>query len=387
MGYADILSRAISTPITDTHRVLNQISRALQSSLRDPSHNSHTEDAPVQPEDSSPPLDHLLNRSLKYLTTQTARIHGAVSAVTEDISNDAVPKARDNYFAAIRNHHLGRWYAQTLAGKTMSGPINFYLNSVAGATEKARNIVIRRYLQSIHKSLNDQIAATSRAIRQHRGDFAAIVYAMACELRAARRAQQWHEVWALERKLASTASLFLRSQPLSSVCHLLLNRDDERMTEISMSRLAEWNDSYQQMYLEDVRARKKMNLVKRYWTVFNSSVHEKPWQGDADFFQAKSPTTSARELIVIRHDKSCPPSPLWPSIWRPITLGRTNNPAGLKPKGAKRKIKQRSMPTPGGNGWRSKREEKADGDPRSQIQRRPSLSRHAKTPGPFYIGT
>lgn len=400
LSYADILSRAISTPIVDSRRILNQIRRSLPPQSRDPScDSSSTEDATLQPEGASQRLEHVLDRSLHYLETSSARIQGVLSAVTKDVSCDALPKAYSQDFAPIRAHHLGRWYLKKLAVKTESGPIKWYLHHVALATEKARNIIISHSLESIDKTLRVQEAALGHAIRQHRRELEAVVYAMVCELRAARRAQQWHKVWMLERKVASTASNFLRPRPLRLACGNLLNRDDEKMTEISMSRMAEWNDSYKQMYEEDVGTRKKMNLVKRYWAVLMISTHEKPWQGEADIFEAKSATKNAKELIVIRHDQSGTPSPLWPRIWRPALVGVTNDPIRKIPHGAARTIKQRTLPTPGGTGWRSKCKEKrligkgiketndnsprSEGKsgkgPRSEIQQQPSPSMHANS--------
>ncbi|KAG6360995.1 hypothetical protein INS49_009214 [Diaporthe citri] len=230
------------------------------------------------------------------------------------------------------------------------GRIRRYLNTIADTTKKARSIIVFNRIKSIDRLLNARKWTLSRAMRDHRPEFEAVAYAMVCELRAARRAQQWHKAWTLERKLTSTASMFLVSQatPLSTACHKFTDRDDERMTEISMSRMAEWNDSYQHMYDEDMETRKRMNLVKRYWVVFNSSVHEKPWKGKAVVFTAKSPTTDAKEIIVIRHDQSTPPSPLWPRVWRPVVLGGIENPAGLNSDGVAHKIKQRAIRTPGG---------------------------------------
>lgn len=320
----------------------------------------------MQPEEGSLPLYHVVDRSLRYLTTQSRQIQGALSAVAQDVASDAVPKAYTQDFDAIRTHHLGRWYAKTLAFKYEHGRIWRYLNNVTDTTKKARNIVIFNNIASINRSLNVQEAALTRAIDRLQPEFEAVVYAMACELRAARRAQQWHKVWTLERKLASTASMFLVSQtPLSRACHNFLNRDDERMIEISMSRMAKWNDSYRKMYEEDMQTRKQMNLVKRYWTVFNSSVHEKPWQGEAVVFTAKSPTTDAKEIIVIRHDQSAPPKSLWPRFWRPTVLGGIGNPAGSNSGGVAHKIKQRSLRTPSGTGWRSRGKGKAGKGPGS----------------------
>ncbi|KAK7698309.1 hypothetical protein SLS64_012674 [Diaporthe eres] len=297
--------------------------------------------------------------------------------------SDAVPKAYTQDFDAIRAHHLGRWYAKTLASKYERGRIRRYLNNVADTTEKARNIIIFNSTESINKSLNAQKAALTRAIRRIQPEFEAVVYAMVCELRAARRAQQWHRVWTLERKVASTASMFLVSQtPLSVACHNFLNRDDERMVEISMSRMAEWNDSYQQMYEADVQTRKRMNLVKRYWTVFNSSQHEKPWQGEAVVFTAKSPTTNAKEIIVIRHDQSMPPKSLWPRVWRPKVLGGIESPAGLSSDVAAPKMKRRTIRTPGGTGRRPRRKERTGTGPRGENPQQFLSAMHAISDAP-----
>lgn len=301
VSYADILRRAISTPITDYRRVLNQIRRALAPRPQDQSESSRTgdasEDASVQPEEGSLALDQFLDRSLRYLTTSSGQIHGVLSAVTEDISRDAVPDLYPRDFATIRAHHLGRWYAQTLAFKVEHGLINFYLNGVASSTKKARNNITFIYLNSVDKCLDAQKRALNRAIHEHQPELKAAVYTMVCELRAARRAQQWRKVWTLERRVTSTASMFLLPD-------LLLNMDDERLTEISMSRMAEWDDSYQHMYEEDMHTSNQMNLLKRNWTVFT----------------AKCPTTNSKELIVIRKDQSMPPSPLWPRFGSPVVL-------------------------------------------------------------------
>lgn len=390
MSYADILSRAISRPGTEFNQVVNRIRRASQTP---------TEDAPLQPEGASLPLEHVLSRSIRYLENHSAQIQGALSAVTKDLSCEAVPKVHTHNFAAIRAHHLGRWYAKTLAFKAESRQIAHYLDKVANASKKARNIIISHSINSINRTLFEQKAAVGGAIREHRRELQAAVHSMVCELRAARRAQQWRKVWMLERKVASTASMFLRSEPLSQACHNLLNRDDEIMTEISMSRMAEWNDSYQQMYKEDVRTRKEMNLVKRYWTVLSGSTHEKPWKGKAAMFTVQSATNDAKELVVIRHDQSGTPSPLWPRIWKPIALGGTDNPVGRAPGGVARTIKRRTLPTPSKTGWRSGREAKKGKGPRSQetnhngpssegkvgngtgkeIQQQPSPSMHASS--------
>lgn len=349
VSYADILSRAISKPVTEFGRVVNRIRRALQTP---------TEDPPLQPQGASLPLEHALSRSIRYLEVHSARIHGALSAVTKDLSRDAVPEVHAHTFAALRAHHLGRWYAETLAPRTESRAIGHYLNNVADATEKARNIIISHSLESINGTLFARKAAVRRAIHEHRRELQAVVYSMVCELRAARRARQWHKVWMLERKVASTATMFLPSEPLGRACHNLLNRDDEIMTEISMSRMAEWNDSYQQMYEEDVRTRKGMNLVKRYWTVLSGSTHEKPWKGKAAIFTVQSATKNAKELVVIRYDKYGTPSPLWPRIWRPLALGGMD--------GVARTTKQRAIPTPSQTGWRSKLEAKKGKGPRDR---------------------
>lgn len=386
MSYADLLSRAISAPVLDSSGTLRQLHRALQPYLRDPGHDhSRTEDAPLQPEPegASLPLYHVVDRSIRYFTTQNGQIQGALSAVAQDVSSDAVPKAYTQNFDAIRAHHLGRWYAKTLASKYERGRIRRYLNNVADTTEKARNIIILNSTESINKSLNAQKAALTRAIRRIQPEFEAVVYAMVCELRAARRAQQWHRVWTLERKVASTASMFLVSQtPLSVACHNFFNRDDERMVEISMSRMAEWNDSYQQMYEADVQTRKRMNLVKRYWTVFNSSQHEKPWQGEAVVFTAKSPTTNAKEIIVIRHDQSMPPKSLWPRVWRPKVLGGIESPAGLSSDVAAPKMKRRTIRTPGGTGRRPRRKERTGTGPRGENPQQFLSAMHAISDAP-----
>lgn len=354
VSYADILSRAVSTPIADASGTLRKIHRALHS----------------QQDETALPLDHVLGRSIRYLTTQSAQIQGALSAVAQDVSSDAVPKGYTQEFDAIRAHHLGRWYAKTLALKYERGQIKMYLNNVAKGTKKARDLVIFNQIRSINEWLDAQKTALNRAMHDHRPAFEAVVYAMVCELRAARRAQQWHKVWTLERKLTSTASMFLASQttPLSRACHTFLDRDDERMIEISMSRMAEWNDSYAQMYNQDMLTRKQMNLVKRYWAVFNGSMNEKPWQGEAVVFTAKSPTTDAKEIIVIRHDQLAPPSPLWPRVWRPVLLGGAEPPAGSNSDGAPHKTKLRMIRTAAGIVWTSRSKGKTGKRPRSEKQ-------------------
>lgn len=353
LSYAGILSRVIETPVKDGIRVVRHIRRTLQPYLRDPCRDSGTEDAPVQPEGGELSLDHVVDRSLRYLTAQSGRMQDAVSAVAQDMSSDAVLKSHTQDLAAIRAHHLGRWYAEKMALRDELVRIRRYLNNVADTTTKARSIIIHHYMKSMHWWLNVQKGALNRAIHDHRPDFEAVMYAMACELRAARRAQQWHKVWTLERNLTSTVSLSLVSQtnPLSTACYKLTSEDDERMTEISMSRMAEWNGSYKQMYEEDAKTRQRMNLVKRYCVIFNGSKHEvKPWKGEAVVFTAKSPTTDAKEFIVIRHDQSTPPSPLWPPVWgyrmRSLMLGGTQTPAGSNSDGEPHKIKQQVIRTP-----------------------------------------
>lgn len=340
VSYADILCRAMSTPITDYGRILNQIRRALPPRLQDQSESSRTEDASVQPEEGSLALDHVLHRSLRYLTTLSGQIQSALSAVTGDMSSDAVPDLYPHDFATIRAHHLGRWYARTLAFKAEQGSIKYYLNGVASSTRKARNIIVSNQIKSINTWLDAQKRALDRAIHEHQPELEAAVYTMVCELRAARRAQQWHKVWTLERRVASTASMFLLRTPLLPASpHLHLDMDDGRLTEISMSRMAEWDDSYQHMYEEDMHTRKQMNLLKRNWAVFT----------------ARCPTTNAKELIAIRQDQSMPPTPLWPHFGSSVVLADGHYPAELDPEGLPQKLKQEILvaKTPGGrNGCR-----------------------------------
>lgn len=332
VSYADILCRAISTPITDFSRVLNQIRRALPPRLQD-------QDASVQPEEGSLPLDHVLSRSLRYLATSSGRIQDALSAVTEDISSDAVPDLYPRDFATIRAHHLGRWYARTLAFKHEHGSIKYYLNAVFSSTKKARNIIISNRLKSIDTWLGAQKRALDRAIHKHQPELEAAVYTMVCELRAARRAQQWHKVWTLERRVASTASTFLLRTPLLPASpDLHLNMDDGRLTEISMSRMAEWDDSYQNMYEEDMHTRKQMNLTGKQMNLTGKQMNllKRNWT----VFTAKCPTTNAKELIAIRQDQSMPPTPLWPRLGSPVVLADGHTPAELDPEGLPHKLKQ-----------------------------------------------
>lgn len=369
VSYVDILSRAISTPVKDATTVLKRLDRALRRRSPEPRDAPLTEDAPAQSEEAPLPLEHLLNRDPHYLATSFGQIQEGLAALSKDLSSDAVPKVYTHEFDALRAHHLGRWYATRLAFKFEYSQIRIYLNSVAFATEKARGIITHHCLTHTNRVLTDKNSALRRAIRLKRPLLEAVAHRTACELREAKQAQQWQRAWALERRLASTASLFLPSHPLPSVCHLLLNKDDKRITEISMSRMAEWNDSYQQLYVEDQHTRKEMNIVKRYWTVFNSSVHEKPWQGDAVIFGAQSPTTQDKELIVLRLDQSAPPCPLWPRVWQPIQLAEKNTSAGTTPPRASKKMKARILETPGGTGWRYKRKKKPRKDLEDEPQR------------------
>lgn len=372
VSYADILRRAMSTPITDSRRILNRIRRALPPRPRDQSESSRTEDvsedASVQPEEGSLPLDHVLSRSLRFLTTSSGQIQGALSAVTEDISSDAVPDLYPRDFATIRAHHLGRWYARTLAFKHEHGAIKYYLNAVVSSTKKARNISIYIRLNSVNTRLGAQKRALARAIHEHQTELEAAVYTMVCELRAARRAQQWHKLWTLERRVAATASMFLQRTPLLPASpDLHLNMDDGRLTEISMSRMAEWDDSYQNMYEEDMHTRKQVNLTGKQMDQLkrNSTV-----------FAAKCPTTNAQELIVIRQDQSMPPSPLWPRSGSPVVLADGHTPAELDPEGMPHKLKQEIARTPGGRKWISRNKGRTGNGPRIK-KPATSLTQHA----------
>ncbi|KKY38687.1 hypothetical protein UCDDA912_g01300 [Diaporthe ampelina] len=312
--YGDILYRVVHGPVDRTNGILKQLRKALQP--------CRTEQIPLQPGEAPPPLELVLERCLFNLANASEQIQAALSAVTKDVSNNAVPKVATHEFAAIRTHHLGRWYAKALALEAERFRIQSYLGIVAENTQKARRIIGYHHVKSVTRSLAVQKADVTKAIYQYRREFEAAVYAMVCELKAARLAQQWHKAWTLERKLASTATTFLPSRPLIITCRFLSDRDDAGVTEISMSRLAEWNDSYEELYKEDVYIRKRMNLVKSYWKVFSNTVHEKPWQGEAVTFTARSPTSDAKEVIVIRHDQSSPPSLLWPRAWGQLQIRR-----------------------------------------------------------------
>lgn len=372
VSYADILRRAMSTPITDSRRVLNRVRRALPPRPQDQSESSPTEDASedasVQPEEGSLPLDHVLSRSLRFLTTSSGQIQGALSAVTEDISSDAVPDLYPRDFATIRAHHLGRWYARTLAFKHEHGAIKYYLNAVVSSTKKARNIIISNHLKSINEWLNAEKRALDHAIHEHQPELEAAVYTTVCELRAARRAHQWHKVWTLERRVASTASMFLPRTPfLSASADLLLNMDDGRLTEISMSRMAEWDDSYQHMYEEDMHTRKQMDLNGKQMNLLKRN---------SPIFTAKCPTTDAKELIVIRQDQSMPPTPLWPRSGSPVVLADGHTPAELDPEGMPHKLKQEIARTPSGRKWISRNKGRTGNGPRIK-KPATSLTQHA----------
>lgn len=369
VSYADILHQVVQPHVVHTKGVLKQLHRALQ--------RSRSGDAPLQPEEAPPPIEHVLERSSSYLTNASERIQAALSAVAQDVSSNAVPCVYTHDFATIRAHHLGRWYAEALALKNERQRIQAYLSIAANSIEKARRIVGSHYTTSVERSLRAQRIAVVKTIHQHQHELQAAAYAMVCQLRAARLAQQWHKAWLLERKLASTASMFLSPQPLASTSRLLFDKDDERMTEISMSRMSEWNDSYETLYEEDAHLRKRVNLVRSYWTILNSTAHEKPWQGEAVVFTARSPTTHAKELIIIRHDQSSPPSPLWPRDWEPLAVTDTKDPSAPKPPGVAHTAKQRSSRRPGGTGGKSIRKGKAGKGSKSKSKRQDSANMQA----------
>lgn len=365
VSYADILGRSIS--LRDGVQTLNQVHRALQ-----PGERSCADETSGQPAGSSLPLDYVLARSLHYLSKQSDTLQEVVSAVSRDVSSRLVPEGRTRDPAAIRAHHLGRWYANRRGFKFELHRVKNYLDLVSETTEKARSIITLTYSRIVEQALADHKDAVKRSIEKLRREFGTVVHSMACEVRSARQSGQWHEVWKLERTLASTVSMFLPSQALATVPSTFYTskRNDERMTEISMSRMAEWNESYKLLYEDDVYTRKRMDLAKRYWAVFNSPLHKKPWQGEAVFFVAKSSIGSGTEYIILRHDQSRPPTSLWPRVWKPVVRDDAEIPADSNPTGPAPKIKLRKIQGP----KKSKRKgEKTDKDLGSQGQQQPSL--------------
>lgn len=370
--YADILGRAISEPRWRSGvKALKRVRRALQ-----PGERFRTDDFSVQPAASSLPLDHILGRSLKYVTKQSELLEAVLSAVSRDVSGHLVPEGHTRGPAGIRAHHLGRWYANGRGLKAERRRIEHYLGTVNDTTEKARRIINSTYSTIVLQALADHKAAVKRSILQLRREFETFIHSMACEVRLARQSGQWHKVWTLERKLASTVSMFLPARPLATLSSTFFNsnRNDERMTEISMSRMAaEWNDSYKSLYEDDVYTRKRMDLAKRYWAVFNSPLHEKPWQGEAVIFVAKSPISSGTEYIILRHDQSKPPTSLWPRVWKPVVRDDAEITAGSNPTRAAHKIKLKKIQGPRGAGKKSKRKGETDKVSGGHSQQRPSL--------------
>lgn len=370
LSYADILGRAIDEPVWRSALAVQQVHRVLQPGERPLAHETSGQAAGLLLTD-----EHVFDRSLMYITKQSELLQAVLSAVSRDVSSHLVPHGHTRDPAAIRAHHLGRWYASATGLRLERRRIKHYLYIVNRTTETARRIITNTYGRIVDQALADQKAAVKRSILQLRRVFETVVHSMACEVRSARLRGQWHEVWKLERKLAWTVSMFLPSQPLANVppTFFTSKRNDEKMTEISMSRMAEWNDSYKSLYEDDVYTRKRMDLAKRYWAVFNSPLHEKPWQGEAVFFVAKSSIGSGREYIILRHDQSRPPTSLWPRVWKPVVRDDAETPAGSNPTRPARKIKLKKIQGPRKTGKKLKREGETDKDSGSQGQQQLSL--------------
>jgi hypothetical protein len=337
MSYADILHKSTKQTPWQSRRTVRLLQRVLQ-----PGERPHADETSAQPAESPlPPLEFLLSRSLVYLTKQTEYIQEVLSAVSQDASGHLVPEGDTHHPPAMHSHHLGRLYVGANGLKVENRCIKAYLIGVAKSTAKARRIIDTGYIKILEQALSSQKAVTRRAIHQNRGAFKAVAYTMVCELKAARLAGQWHKVWTLERRLASTASMFILSQPLAALRYPLPQKGgDARMTEISMSRMAGWDDSYASLYEEDASTRKGMNLARRYLELYTSAAHEKPWQGETLFCAVKSPDGLDRQHIILRQDQSSPPSPLWPRDWKPSVLTETESTAESNPTGMTHEIKR-----------------------------------------------
>lgn len=345
MSYSVLIRRCAS----DVRWRVLEIMETLRKNLQ-PGERPHADkEAPArQKDDSSPSLEHVVGRSIFSLDWLSGKTKAMLSAISEDMSNHLVPKGDTKDLGVGRTHHLGRWYMGSMSLEYEYRQIEDYLHNVAADTERARRRITALLTRSAGNALRVQIDANRRIIQQYRADLEAVAYTMACELKVARLDRQWHRIWKLERRLALTASLFLPSIPLAPVCKIMRNSDDLKITEISMSRMAQWDDSYESFYKQDVQTRRKMNLVKRYWTVLNSPVHKKPWDGESRIFTVTSPVSTDKEYIVIRDDQRSVPSPLWPLVWGATGPGEAG--AGSTPKKKLQKMEQRSIPTPSGTG-------------------------------------
>lgn len=361
MTYLDLISRVTSYPRSKTRAAVAGPRRVLRTAQRFGADRDGAASAAAQRPaavEPSPSFEYVLDRAMHLLNGVSEQLRPLLDAVSQDVSGRLVPRGYTHDPATLRTHHLGRWYTGWLGLQYEHRQISRYLEGVASNTDKARRYVASSYVRHGSAALQAQKEATKRTIQHYQNEFEAVAYSMARELEAARRDGQWHRVWTLERRLASTASMFLPSQPLTSVWHTLRNDYDKRITEISMSRMGSWDDSHGLLYAEDVETRGKINVVKCYQTIFNGAVYmnAKPWRGESPIFTVTSPTGTDKRFIVIRLDQRSEPSPLWPRVWKPIwrpTLaGRSRIEAGSEPGEVKGQAEGRTYPTPPGTASR-----------------------------------
>ncbi|KAG8158579.1 hypothetical protein KVR01_011701 [Diaporthe batatas] len=354
MSYVDLLGRATSYPRWGLRRAIARARAMLgtdQYVAAAAGDTAAPEAGPAERPPSSEPersLEDVLNRAAIRLSYVSDKLAPVLSAVAEDVAQRRVPSGNTNDPATLRTHALGRWYARWQQLMYESRAIGCYLESVASNTEKARRQVLSSRARCVQKALRVHEDAMRDLLQEYRGPFEAAAYDMAGELRAARLAGEWRRVWTLERRLAATAPKFLPSQPLLSVYKVMRDSQDGVITEISMARMAEWDDSYESLYAEDAQARGGMNLASRYRTIFDGARHLKPWKGESPVYILKSPTSDDMEFLVLRLDQRMRPSPLWPQDWDPIRPSTRRVAAGARlelaePTG---EVEQRATNTP-----------------------------------------
>lgn len=316
LSYIAILYRAIVPPVRHARQILSHLHRALQPHIQEPGGCPRPQPAPADPREVPLPLEHVLDRSLHNLTKHSERIQQVLSAIAEDVSRQTISTVRGLPLAPTHDHHLSKWYTRTLAVIKERPQIEQYLSHIERATETADRIAYSNFRWSlpIDESLNSSRAAVKNAVHEHRHEISHVIYGLVRNLKEFRRAQRWRDVWRLERKLALATPMLLKPHSLATAFRVSSKKDNERITEISMSRMAEWNESWAQIYEEDVATRAEMDIRESYVKVCNAVLLEKPWHGRAVVFTVRPVTESNRERIVIRYDMPGTPSPLWPHV-------------------------------------------------------------------------
>lgn len=356
ISYADLIRRATWYPRWRTHRsiaaprimLLRQAGEAEGEGVQGADSAEAEAEAEVRPaaaaaaeEEEQPSLELVLGRAAFNLDQATARMEPIVSAISADISGGLVPLGHKNTHhgpAALRSHHLGRCYADSpLCLSYERRQVDFYLRRVAALTARARRYVAAVYVNRAHQALRAQRDAVGLAIEEHRGAVGAAAHGLARELRAARVDGDWRRVWELEKKLATTASLFLASEHLVFAWDTLPSDAGGRVTEISMARMAGWYETFAGLYREDARRAlsTKMDVVERYRAIFSEGpTHHRPWKGESRLYTLSSPTGAADddEFVVLRHDQNSKLATLWPRAWKPIRPAGSAK-AGSEPAG------------------------------------------------------